>query len=361
MTRLFGDTWELFGDNTPMPSSESDQNLLVPSSYTRIVARELGLQERGLSRVLRGTQLPVSILLPGDNTHIAAAQQMQVLENALRIAGTPEFGLRLGRRLQPASHGPMGYLVLSSPDVISALEAFANFLPLRLPFSRVHITQREGWLTCTLALKIDPQFAVRRVLQECFALMLQAVVESVLGRHLSDARIGLAHPEPDYAHVYGDYFHVPVAFARDENTFEIPSSLAREANIAGHSDAYAVAQNHCLGLLQKMPTAALSTGDRVRRLLLASPIGSLTAHDVAQAMFVTKRTLQRRLDEEGTNYREITETLSCELAARHLLDSDMTIEAVATLLGYYDTAAFRKAFRRWYGQSPSEYRTSTQR
>lgn len=342
-----------------MSANKSDKELLVPSSYTRIVARELGLQERGLSKLLRGTGLPVSILLPGDSTHIVAVQQMRVLENALHIAGTQEFGLRLGRRLQPASHGPMGYLVLSSPDVISALEAFANFLPIRLPFSRVHITQRAGWLTCTLTLKIDPDFEVRRVLQECFALMLQSVVESVLGMHLSEARIELEHPEPDYGPVYGDYFHVPVMFSRDTSTFAIPASLAREANIAGHSDAYAVARDLCLGLLQNMPTVTLSTGDQVRRLLLSSPIGSLTADDVAQAMFVTKRTLQRRLDAEGTSYRQITEALTADLAARHLLDSDMTIEAVATLLGYYDTAAFRKAFRRWYGQSPSEYRTDT--
>ena len=342
-----------------MSSTDQNHKLLVPSGYTRIVARELGLQERGLERLLRGTDLPIGILLPGDNSHVSAAQQMLVLENAIRIANAPEFGLRLGRRLQPASHGPMGYLVLSSPDVVSALDAFASFLPLRLPFSQVTITQERDWLTCTLALKIDPQFEVKRVLQECFALMLQAVVESVIGRHLTEGRIGLAHPEPDYGTLYSDYFHLPVSFSQSENTFKIPTSLAREANIAGHSDSYAVAQELCMGLLKQMPTVALSTSDQVRRLLLSSPIGRLTADDVAQAMFVTKRTLQRRLDAEGTSYREITEALTSELAARHLLDTHMTIEAVSTVLGYYDTAAFRKAYKRWYGQSPNDYRTNT--
>lgn len=343
-----------------MGVSSTDQNneLLVPSGYTRIVARELGLQERGLERLLRGTDLPIDILLPGDSSHITAAQQMLVLENAIHIANAPEFGLRLGRRLQPASHGPMGYLVLSSPDVVSALDAFASFLPLRLPFSEVGITQERDWLTCTLALKIDPQFEVKRVLQECFALMLQAVVESVIGRHITEGRIGLTHPEPDYGTLHTDYFHLPVSFSQSENTFKIPTSLAREANISGHSDYYALAQELCMGLLKQMPTAALSTSDQVRRLLLSSPFGRLTADDVAQAMFVTKRTLQRRLDSEGTSYREITEALTSELAARHLLDTDMTIEAVSTLLGYCDTAAFRKAFKRWYGRSPNDYRTN---
>ena len=339
---------------------ETRDSLLVPSSYSRIVARELGLQERDLARLLRGTGLPVSILRPGDETHMTAAQQMRVLDNAQHMLGAPEFGLRLGRRLQPSSHGPMGYLVLSSPDVISALESFADYLPLRLPFSGVNIALEPDWLTCTLELKIAAKTDVRRVLQECFALMIQSVVESVLGRELMEANIGLEHPKPTYHSLYGEYFHAAVHFSQAVNTFQIPAALARVSNVSGHSDSYAVAQGLCRGLLDQIPVTRMSTTDQVRRLLLSSPLGSLTAVEVAQAIYVTKRTLQRRLEQEGTSYREITEKLNSELAARHLRVTNMTIEAVATLLGYYDTAAFRKAFHRWYGQSPSDFRTGMQ-
>jgi AraC-like DNA-binding protein len=337
---------------------ETKNNLPVPSSYSRVVARELGLQERDLGGLLQGTGLPVSILRPGDETHMSAAQQMRVLGNALRISGTPEFGLRLGHRMQPSSHGPMGYLVLSSPDVISALESFAGYLPLRLPFSSVYIALEPDWLTCTLELKIEPEPDVRCVLQECFALMLQSVVESVLGRELEDSRIGLSHPKPAYYPLYDEYFHTAVQCSQPTNTFQIPAALARISNASGNSDSYSVAQELCRRLLEQIPATRMSTTDQVSRLLLSSPSGALTATDVARAMYVTKRTLQRRLEQEGTSYREITEKLNSELAARHLRDSDRTIEAVATLLGYCDTAAFRKAFHRWYGQSPSEYRLS---
>lgn len=338
--------------------TETIEQLQVPSSYSRIVARQLGLQERDLPGLLRNTGLPGSTLLPGDASHINAGQQMRLLDNALHIAGTQAFGLELGRSLQPASHGPMGYLVLSSPDVASALEAFASFLPLRLPFSSVAMTRESEWLVCTLGLKIDPSPEVKRVLQECFALMLQAIVESVLGRRLTEAMVGLEHPEPDYHALYKEYFHVPVAFSQAASTFRIPTRLARVANTSGHSDSYAVTQKLCLELLEKMPVSTLSATDQVRRLLLSSPMGTLTMDDVARAMFITRRTLQRRLGREGTSYRDIIEKLGADLAVRHLLESRMTVEAVATLLGYYDTAAFRKAFRRWHGCSPSAYRAS---
>jgi len=333
------------------------EELYVPSSYSRIVARELGLQERELPLLLRGTGLPVGILQPGDATHITAVQQMRLLENAQHMAGAAEFGLHLGRRLQPASHGPMGYLVLSSPDVIRALEAFADYLPLRLPFSRVHIALEPDILSCQLELKIEAKPDVQRMLQECFALMIQSVVEAVLGRNLTEASVGLAHPEPAYHQMYREYFHAPVHFCQHTSTVRMPASLARVANASGHSDSYAVAQELCKGLLAQIPATEMSTTDRVRRLLLSSPTGTLTATDIAQAMYVTKRTLQRRLEQEGTNYRAITEQMNSELAARHLRDTSMTIEALSALLGYCDTAAFRKAFHRWYGQSPRDYRS----
>ncbi len=330
--------------------------LMVPSSYSRIVARELGMQERDLVPLLRGTGLPLSILLVGDETHITAAQTMRILENAQQIMVAPEFGLRLGRRLQPASHGPMGYLVLSSPDVVTALESFAEYLPVRLPFSAVSITRDREWLTCTLEVKIEAKPTVRRILQECFALMLQSVVESVMGRELSEATIDLEHPQPTYSGLYGDYLHATVRFSQQINTFRIPAALAGYANATGHSDSYALARDLCSRLLAQMPMASNSTTDRVRRLLLSSPIGTLGAADVASAMFVTKRTLQRRLGKEGTSYRDITEKLYSELAERHLREAHLTIESVAMLMGYYDTAAFRKAFHRWFGQSPGDYR-----
>lgn len=335
--------------------SSDIRELLVPCSYTRIVARELGLQERDLQELLAGTGLSTSILLTVEDSYMAAEQQMRVLNNAQRMLGEPDFGLRLGRQLQPSSHGPLGYLVLSSPDVLTALESFADFLPVRLPFSQVHIALDEQWLRCSLTLKIDTSPDVRRVLQECFALMIQSVVESVLGRKMQEARIDLAHEKPEYHARYADYLHSPVHFSQNSSIVLIPAGLARFPNAAGNSAAYALAQELCLGLLDQMPSADLSYADRVRRLLLSAPIGSLAASDVASAMFVTKRTLQRRLDREGTSYREITERLYSELALQHLREPGQTVEAVSVLLGYFDTAAFRKAFRRWYGHSPRDY------
>jgi len=333
----------------------SDQ-YLVPCAYIRIVARELGLQERDLHKLLTGSGIPANTLLVTEDTTVSAKQLMQILSNAQGMSGEPDFGLRLGQQLLPSTHGPMGNLVLSSSNVMTSLESFADFLPVRLPFSNVQITLDEQWLCSTLTLKIAAEPLVKRIFHECFALMIQSIVESVLGRKILGAHITFAHDKPHYHQQYSEYLHSPIEFSGDKCTFLIPAEVANTPNTSGSTEAYALAQKICMGILKQMPESNLSTADRVRRLLLSSPMGSQTASDIARAMFITKRTLQRRLDREDTSYRDITEKLLSELAIRHLGESAHTVESIAVLLGYFDTAAFRKAFRRWYDQSPADYR-----
>lgn len=190
-------------------------------------------------------------------------------------------------------------------------------------------------------------------------MVIQSLIESVLGRQVREARIELIHDRPRYHRLYRKYLHSSVKFGRALNRFRIPGKLARHANASGDPDAYSMAHELCLKLLERVPKSALSTADRVRHILLSKTPGTVTETEVARAMFVSKRTLARRLDKDGSSYRAIREQLLSELAARHLCESGLTVESVATLLGYSDAAAFRKAFYRWYGQSPTAFRNKT--
>ena len=337
---------------------ENQDSYFIPSSYSRIAARELDLQERDLARLLSGTGLSQDILLPGDETHITGRQQLRVLDNAQYMTATPEFGLRLGRRLQPSAHGPLGYLALSSPDLITSLESLRDFLPVRLPFVQLEISSDSNWVNCTLTIKLEANADEQRMIQECFAMVIQSLVEAVLGREVDDASIALAHARPAYHRIYGQYLHSPVKFGRPGNTFRLPAELARQPNATGDPESYTLAQDLCRKLLEQVPKSALSTADRVKHLLLSKTPGAVTETEVARAMFVSKRTLARRLEKEGDSYRAIRERLLSELAARHLRESGLTVESVSTLLGYNDAAAFRKAFYRWFGQSPSKFRSN---
>lgn len=336
--------------------SQSPEPYFISSNYSRIVARELQLQERDLARLLQGTGLPQSVLLPGDETRLSWPQQAQVIKNAKLFNKIEELGLRIGQQLQPSVHGPIGYMALSSPDLITALQALRDYLPLRIAFAQLELEQSTQWLTCTLQIKAAATPEDKRLLLECFSLLLQALVESILGRPLVDARFSFDYTAPSYARIYENYFRSPVQFAQASNQLRLPAWLAREPNTSGDPHSHALARDLCQRLLEDVSATSLSMTDRVKRLLLSKPAGSVDEEDIASALYVSKRTLARRLKLEGSGYREIREQLFAELAARHLRDSDLSVEAIAALLGYHDAANFRRAFRRWYRRSPQEFR-----
>lgn len=328
----------------------------ITSNYSRIIARELRLHERDLPALLRGSGLPLQVLQPGDQTRLSGPQQLRIIQNAKAINGSPLLGLQLGRKLQPSAHGPIGYLALSSPDLITALQALRDFLPLRIAFAQLGLELTSQWLKCTLQVRLEVPEEERRMLLECFALLLQALVESVLGKPPAGARFEFAFPAPEYQATYSDYFNAPTCFSRTHSQLLLPAGLAYTANASGDPDSYRLAQDLCHKLLAEVPSQSLSTTDRVRRLLLSMPPAAANEEEIARALFVSKRTLARRLAREGSGYRQLREQLLAELAARHLQDSRLSVDSVAELLGYHDAANFRRAFHRWFGMAPRDFR-----
>ena len=337
----------------------SEHDLKIPSSYSRIIARMLELQERDLPRLLSGTELPVSILLPGDETPISSEQQVQVVANGHRLMGSAGFGLALGHQLGPASHGPVGYLSLSSPDLLGALTAYADFIPVRLPFIQLDIELNGDWLECSYRVLIDMPEYLRQSMAESFAMSVQAIVEEILRREAIEAEIGFRHDTPEYADLYVTFLHGHWSYGQDRTYYRLPARMAYVPNSAGDSEAFRVTRELCNALLKQQPQEMHSISDRVRTLLLTKPQSAVTEEEVARAMFVSKRTLARRLQQEGTGYRQIRDQVLYELASQFLMNTDQSVESISASLGYHDSAAFRKAFRRWTDKNPAEYRAGS--
>lgn len=79
---------------------------------------------------------------------------------------------------------------------------------------------------------------------------------------------------------------------------------------------------------------------------------------MAQRLHVSARTLRRKLREEMTNYRELVDEVRLGLAKRYLRTPELRVSEIAGLLGYDEVANFRRAFKRWTGQSPMTWRSS---
>jgi len=94
------------------------------------------------------------------------------------------------------------------------------------------------------------------------------------------------------------------------------------------------------------------------RILDALPSGSPVEEDIARALAMSQRTLQRRLADAGTSFGGVLDATRRDLAFHHLSNPERQVSEIAYLLGFAEAASFNRAFRRWTGLSPSEYRAA---
>jgi len=169
-------------------------------------------------------------------------------------------------------------------------------------------------------------------------------------------RVELRRPEPPAASPYRELFRAPVRFggAADRLCFTdeewmSPTESADEA-LTG------LLEGHARILAERIPQPAGGFRAAVQEAIASALAEGGSAVDVARALHVSVRTLQRKLVATGTTFREVSEAVRGQLAEEYLTDSAVSIAEVAFLLGFSDQSSFNRAFRRWTGESPGRWR-----
>jgi AraC-like DNA-binding protein len=325
---------------------------MTPITYSRLLARELNLDENGQRELLAGTGLTPHDLFRLEQG-VDSNTQLIITRNALRLSGNPAFGLHWGSRLHLSAHGPLGLLLANSPNMGKALDAIEHFHALRLQHMNIN-QQRVG---DRLVQEIEftlPMDEVGIFSLEALMVSLQRAFELVLGRHLTEAEIGFAYAPPAHAERYGDYLHSHWHFNAGRNYISVPACLAATSNPFSDPALFSDALRRCEQISATQKERA-GWAQKVAQLLRSHPGQLWSQAEVAAQLEISSRSLIRYLKAEGTAYQAL---LDAELGrqARACLDSGRyTVEGVALTLGYQEVSAFRRAFKRWFGMSPADY------
>lgn len=326
--------------------------LQFPATYSRMVARELQLDESGLPALLEGTSLTPESLFRLDR-EISAFDQYAIIRNGLQLSGNPAFGLQVGSRLPVSAHGPLGAAMTSAPTLGEAFAAISRFHNLRASFVRLayHLQGERYVVEMHLQVPLDE---VGLFLIEAMVASTQWSVEFMLGRPLSEAVIRLGYAPPAHAERYGDYLHGEYSFGHDVTTVSMPVGLLSQPNPFADADAFAQAILQCERLEAAMrPQERWS--ERITALLQQHPGQLWTLNEVAGVFHVSVRSLIRHLRSEDTCYQAVLDNELRRQAQLHLESPRHTVASVAAALGYQDVSAFRRAFKRWTGVSPQRY------
>ena len=290
---------------------------------------------------------------------LSDSDEITMARNLLRLAPEPAgVGVAVGSRINLTNLGMFGFAAMASGTLRELISVGLHFFSLTT--LHVSIQLSEGPADCEIAIDAShlPDDVRRFFVERDIAAIVATVplfVHPVLSRHADEIRVDLA-AEGEYLRPVLDTVAIrQVEFDRERSVVHVPRGMLDEPLPQADPHTLAVCVAQCEQILQRRQHRhGLSA--RVRSELLSAP-GKMPGLDaVAASLHLHPRTLRRRLAEEGTSFRALTNDVRSTLAVELLSQVGLTVEQVARRLGYAETAAFNHAFARWFGLAPNEFR-----
>jgi AraC-like DNA-binding protein len=319
-----------------------------------LAALPLLLGEFGIDagEVLGEFRLAPSVFDDSENT-LPYAVGGRLLSLCVERTRCPHFGLLVGQRAPAQSMGPLGYLMLSSPTVGTALEILAAHLNVHDRGSVVAL-RREGRIARLTYSVIEPDVERADQVHALSIAVARNILRALCSPVWKPQYVTFAFARPKEVAPYRECFGVTPSFDAAESALAFPDSQLALALPGADIHLHRMMKQR---VASQSYAADQDIVDNVRRLLLASDVGApLFLAEVATKIGVHSRKLERMLAEHGTSYRKLRDQVLHDIACKLLSETNMPLAEIASTLGYSETAAFTRAFSRWCGLTPLRWR-----
>jgi AraC-like DNA-binding protein len=293
----------------------------------------------------------------GDHDAVIDQQQwVALLEAAAAETGDACFGMELALQVPWKDLGVLGYVLLNSPTVGSALDNSARYLAVQQTGGTLAVTRSPRAVRFSYAMA-DPRIVdYGQNAEGLFAMTVRMIREATRDPRWAPREIEFRHADPlDERH--GRFFGSPIRFGRPTNTIVLAPADLDLRFVSADPGLLPVLERHAADCMTRMPRGG-DVADEVRAAVIAAiGAGDPTIDAVAARLGTSPRSVQRRLQSAGgRSFMAIVDETRLALAERYLGDPSLTLTETAFLLGYSDLSAFSRAFRRWTGTTAQEFR-----
>ncbi|MBO9399150.1 helix-turn-helix domain-containing protein [Shimia sp. R9_2] len=317
------------------------------------------LKRRGLDqkRVFKGTGVDRSKLSDKDYS-VSLDQILSVLRNIAEQRWHPAIPYEIGRSLHISDYGLYGYAVLSGtryPDTVKFAQKFHSLAAPTSEMAFVFDSELQGWTFEPVeAAASSPDFYDFLVcLQVGIFLSLH---QDVLGQEFKSNLIEVRCHQNSFYTVDKDAAEA-YQLGAEHNRFCVPLVWNDRRLELGNSRTYKQVTEICEEELSEIlhsgsgPISGKVRGELIRRASFDANMDQIS-HNIG----LTSRTLRRLLKRENTTFSDILASTRLEVAQKYLRDAELSTQEIAFVLGFSDAASFHRAFRRWTGKTPKQYR-----
>ena len=319
-----------------------------------------GAQARGLDvPALLATHGLTEALTADVDARVPASAVLDLWAELPERSGLPHFGIWLAELACAAPATSLGaHLVQSAPTLGAGLSRLIGFERVFHGVQATSLAVSESVARVTHRPPVGIGPGARPAIEFAFAWML-GTARLTTGVALAARAVSFSHPEPAELGEYARVFGVVPRFSAADDALELDSSALLLPQRTADALLARLVDRHARTLARELPTGA-GPAARVRSLIARNlsrgDPDAANLSEIAQELGVPQRTLQRRLQAEGTSFASLLDELRRELALTHLADPGTSVAEVAFALGFGDQTAFHRAFVRWTGKTPGEHR-----
>jgi len=315
-----------------------------------------GAERSGIPResLLEAAGLDASALDDPD-TRVSYDVHRAVWEAAERATGDPDLGLHLAEAVPTQLFGLVARTCLTSPDVGTAFANLVRYSRLIRSDIEYHLVESGDRVRFGFKMIVAPWVIPRQVAEWMMTIVWRGVTR---GSEAQSAlrSVRFQHAAPRETREHRRVFGVPVEFGQRDNELVLDRSVLALRVQESDPATLAHLEERAAEVLSRLPPTDAFIGELQRVLYDSLASGDVALSSVCRALRIDRDELTRELKRRGTTYRSVLRSMRTDLARAYLEDREWSISDVAFVLGFSETAAFKRAFRSWTGKTPAEYR-----
>ncbi|MAZ90233.1 MAG: hypothetical protein CL693_21580 [Cellvibrionaceae bacterium] len=271
------------------------------------------------------------------------------------VTADPAIGLTAaGDFFQPASWHTVGLAMLCSSSLRDAIDRLGRYQSFLTDAGSFYVEERDGALHSSMKAGVESERLGHEATDFGMAAIMK-VLRIIYPGSLRPQQVKLMRPAPEDATPYYDYFGCSVLFDQSELVFSFALDVVDRPLPAANETLARIQDDLTEDYLARLKSETLAR--QVKRLIEPRlPSGDINSVEVADALHMSSRNLQRRLQDEGVNFKQLLSEVRQELALKYLGSARYSISEIAYLLGFSDQSNFTRAFKRWFGVSPTDKR-----
>ncbi|MDM0021413.1 AraC family transcriptional regulator [Variovorax saccharolyticus] len=303
--------------------------------------------------VLEGTGIS-PLAITDHNARLSQRQKFALFDNVERLSPDPAIGLLAGQRQRIPDFGVFGYVLLSSATLGEAVNFGIQHVRLAGPVLEKSF-RIEGEVAIFEGRDVLDLGRLLPLATEFWFSSIVTLMGRILERPFQPRRMLLPYPAPACAARYPEILNCPVSFAADAMQMQFDAALLALPLPNANPITASLSADFCGRMLEAIGGENLLVKS-IKEACLNSAGAVPRAEDMAARLHVSTRTLHRRLADAGTSYQDIIDGVRKRLAVELLERTELSVDKIAERSGFADTSNFRKAFRKWTGQTPAFFR-----